>query len=79
MVPVQRYAVLLVAESTTPAAAIVRAVVAATHALHIHGLLFILVRLCARPGRLKPAEPKAGPGKLPRLAAFRAMRLFHNL
>jgi hypothetical protein len=45
MVAVQRNAILLVAEpaTTTGATTTVRAMVAATHALHIHGLLFILV------------------------------------
>jgi hypothetical protein len=52
MVAVQRNPVLLVAKpAATPAtAAAVRAMVTATHALHIHVLIFILVRLPRGPG-----------------------------
>ena len=68
MVAVERDAVLLVAGITAAtAAAIVRAVVAATHTLHVHVISFILKSVIAaarqkcRPGRTGSSQPRIGP------------------
>jgi hypothetical protein len=68
MVAVERNPVLLVAKpaATTATAAAIRAMVAATHALHIHVLNFILVRLLHGHRRKTPPSPLL-PGLLPGL------------
>jgi hypothetical protein len=62
MVTVEGDTILLVAKpAATTATATVWAMVAATHALHIHLLMYILVRLLARLWGLFPAKPKNTP------------------
>jgi hypothetical protein len=67
MVPVQRDAILLVAETAAtaiiPAATAIRAMVAATHALHIHKISFILVRLLGAGREEKTPSAQSVPGK----------------
>ena len=72
MVAVQRDAVLLVAKpaaATTAATTTVRAMVATTHALHVHCFSSILVRLLCAAGCVCTAKPQAGLSHAPRLTA----------